>query len=139
MIASGLQSLLQRFFTDRLLKQLGASTHTVAAYRDTFRLLLRFASQRLKRQPSAIRIDDLDVALRGKFLNHLEANRGNQRKRVVDLSITHILSCLKPKDDVGETSQTAPHDNITGRRIAGASEIAAETCNLDDVSGELVV
>jgi site-specific recombinase XerD len=78
MIASGLQSLLQSFFTDRLLKQLGASPHTIAAYRDAFRLLLRFASERLKRQPSRIRIEDLDVALLGKFLNHLEVNRRNQ-------------------------------------------------------------
>jgi site-specific recombinase XerD len=78
MITSGLQSLLQRFFTDRLLKQLGASPHTIAAYRDTFRLLLRFASERLKRRPSEIRIEDLDVAMLGKFLNHLEVNRRNQ-------------------------------------------------------------
>jgi integrase/recombinase XerD len=78
MIFSGFQSLLQRFFTDRLLNQLGASPHTIAAYRDTFRLLLRFASERLKRRPSEIRIEDLDVALLGKFLNHLEVNRRNQ-------------------------------------------------------------
>ena len=32
-------ALLQRFFTDRLLGQLGASPHTVASYRDAFRLL----------------------------------------------------------------------------------------------------
>lgn len=78
MTTSGLQSLLQRFFTDRLLKQLGASPHTIAAYRDTFRLLLRFASERLKQRPSEIRSEDLDVALLGKFLNHLEVNRRNQ-------------------------------------------------------------
>src|SRR3984957_5147962 len=80
MITSGLQSLLQRFFTDRLLKQLGASPHTIAAYRDAFRLLLRFASERLKRQPSEIRIEDLDVSLLEKFLNHLETNRNNQAR-----------------------------------------------------------
>ena len=44
MSVSSLQSLIQRFFTDRLLKQLGASPYTVAAYRDAFRLLLQFAS-----------------------------------------------------------------------------------------------
>jgi integrase/recombinase XerD len=79
-ITSSFQSLLQRFFTDRLLDQLGASPHTISAYRDTFRLLLRFASERLKRQPSKIRIEDLDVALLGKFLNHLEVDRGNQSR-----------------------------------------------------------
>jgi len=80
MITPVLQSLLQRFFTDRLLKQLGASPHTIAAYRDAFRLLLRFASERLKRRPSEIRIEDLDVSLLEKFLHHLETNRGNQAR-----------------------------------------------------------
>jgi site-specific recombinase XerD len=92
MITSGLQSLLQRFFTDRLLKQLGASPHTIAAYRDAFRLLLRFASERLKRRPSEIRIEDLDVALLGKFLHHLEVNRGNQpRTRNNRLAALHAF------------------------------------------------
>jgi integrase/recombinase XerD len=49
---SSFQSLVQRFFTDRLLKQLGASSHTIAAYRDAFRLLLQFASECLRRAPS---------------------------------------------------------------------------------------
>jgi site-specific recombinase XerD len=92
MITPGLQSLLQRFFTDRLLKQLGASPHTIAAYRDAFRLLLRFASEGLKRRPSQIRIEDLDVALLGKFLNHLEVNRGNQpRTRNNRLAAIHAF------------------------------------------------
>ena len=41
--------LLQAFFTDRLMKQRRASPHTIAAYRDTFRLLLKFALERLKK------------------------------------------------------------------------------------------
>ena len=45
MIAASFQSLLQGFFTERLLRQRQASPHTIAGYRDTFRLLLRFASQ----------------------------------------------------------------------------------------------
>lgn len=49
MNAAGTASLLQRFFTDRLREQQGVSAHTVASYRDTFRLLLRFAAQQLKR------------------------------------------------------------------------------------------
>lgn len=72
-----LQSLVQLFFTDRLLKQLGVSPHTVAAYRDAFRLLLQFASERLRRPPSKLRIEDLDASFLGKFLDHLEEVRGN--------------------------------------------------------------
>ncbi len=74
---SSLQSLIQLFFTDRLLKQMGVSPHTVAAYRDAFRLLLQFASERLSRAPSMLRIEDLDASFLGRFLDHLEEIRGN--------------------------------------------------------------
>jgi integrase/recombinase XerD len=77
MSTSSFQSLLQRFFTERLLKQLGASPHTIAGYRDAFRLLLRFASERLRRAPSELRIEKLDAPFLGQFLEHLEAKRGN--------------------------------------------------------------
>jgi len=77
MTPSRLPELLQRFFTDRLCAQLGASRHTVASYRDTFRLLLVFAAARLGRPPSRIRLDELDVPLLGAFLDHLERDRGS--------------------------------------------------------------
>jgi integrase/recombinase XerD len=77
MSVSSFQSLLQRFFTDRLLKQLGARQYTVAAYRDAFRLLLQFASERLGPSPSKLLIEDLDVSFLGQFLEHLELDRGN--------------------------------------------------------------
>ena len=77
MSCSSFQSLVQLFFTDRLRKQLGASPYTIAAYRDAFRLLLRFASERLGRAPSQLRIEDLDAPFLGKFLEHLELARGN--------------------------------------------------------------
>ena len=70
-------ALLQRFFVDRLVGQLGASPHTIAGYRGTFRLLLRFASEHFRRAPSDLRMEDLDAAFLGKFLDHLERNRGN--------------------------------------------------------------
>ena len=47
MIAASFPSLLQGFFTERLLRQRQASSHTIAGYRDTFRLLLRFAADQL--------------------------------------------------------------------------------------------
>ncbi|NCC41683.1 MAG: integrase, partial [Gammaproteobacteria bacterium] len=62
MSATSLAALIQRFFTRRLQTELGASAHTVAAYRDTFRLLLAFASARLAREPSNLRLEDLDAA-----------------------------------------------------------------------------
>lgn len=77
MNSTSFSSLLQRFFTDRLLGQLGASSHTVASYRDTFRLLLQFAALRLKRAPSDLRLEDLDTSFLGDFLKHLELDRHN--------------------------------------------------------------
>jgi integrase/recombinase XerD len=80
MNVSTLATLLQRFFTDRLTAQLQASPNTIAGYRDTFRLLLRFASQRLNRTPTLLRIDDLDSGLVGDFLAHVEKVRHNSAR-----------------------------------------------------------
>ena len=73
-----LAPLLEAFFTDRLMRQRNASPHTIASYRDTFRLLLRFAQQRLKRPPSQLRLDDLDAPCIGAFLDGLQKGRGNR-------------------------------------------------------------
>ncbi len=69
--------LLQAFFTDRLMRQRRASPHTIASYRDTFRLLLRFAHRRIGKPPAKLAIPDLDAPLLGAFLDHLENERGN--------------------------------------------------------------
>src|SRR5271156_3181242 len=68
---------LQRFFSERLAMQLHASPNTVASYRDTFRLLLRYAADRLKREPTQLQIADLDADLIGGFLTFVETRRGN--------------------------------------------------------------
>ncbi len=74
---TALAPTLQAFFTERLTAQLGASPHTVAAYRDTFRLLLVFSTQRSGTKPSDLDLGDLDAGLIGEFLDHLEADRHN--------------------------------------------------------------
>ena len=81
---------LQAFFTDRLARQRNASGQTVAAYRDTWRLLLAFAAERTGRQPSKLGIADLDAPLIGSFLDHLERGRGNgARTRNARLAAIH--------------------------------------------------
>jgi integrase/recombinase XerD len=67
---------LQAFFTDRLVGQRQASPHTIAAYRDTLRLLLSFAAQRVGTEPSSLDLGQLDAPLIGAFLDHLESERG---------------------------------------------------------------
>ena len=71
---------VQRFFTERLTNQLAASTNTVASYRDTFRLLLTFATGRLGRQPTDLLITDIDADLVGRFLDFVETSRGNSAR-----------------------------------------------------------
>ena len=82
--------ILEAFFTDRLMRQRQASPHTIASYRDTFRLLLEFVFLRLKKAPSALSLDDLDAPLIGAFLDHLERERGvSARTRNVRLAAIH--------------------------------------------------
>jgi integrase/recombinase XerD len=92
MSVSNFQSLIQSFFTDRLITQLGLSSGTIAAYRDSFRLLLKFASDRFRRTPSKLLIEDLDVTFLVQFLEHLETDRGNcTRTRNNRLSAIHAF------------------------------------------------
>ena len=82
--------LLQSFFTDRLFRQRRASPHTIAAYRDSFRLLLRFANERLGKAPSDLALDDLTVPFIGDFLDSLETGRKNSaRTRNIRLAAIH--------------------------------------------------
>ena len=82
--------LLQAFFTDRLMRQQQVSPHTLASYRDTFRLLLAFAQQRLAKAPSTLVLEDLNAPFLGAFLNHLEEDRGNRaRSRNARLAAIH--------------------------------------------------
>jgi site-specific recombinase XerD len=74
---TSLAPLLQAFFSERLEKQRRASSHTIAAYRDTFRILLGFAQKRLGKAPSQLLLADLDASFVSDFLDHLEQERGN--------------------------------------------------------------
>jgi integrase/recombinase XerD len=82
--------LLESFFLDRLMRQRQASPHTLASYRDTFRLLLQYAQQQLHKAPSQVTIPDLDTVFLGRFLDHLEHDRANSaRSRNVRLAALH--------------------------------------------------
>jgi integrase/recombinase XerD len=75
-----LAALVQQFFTDRLRTQMEASPNTIAGYRDTFRLLLRFASERTGRAPTRLKIEDLNAEMVGDFLVHIESERRNSAR-----------------------------------------------------------
>jgi integrase/recombinase XerD len=72
-----LAPLLQAFFCERLARQRDASPNTIAAYRDSFRLLLAFVHQQTGKAPAKLALDDLDAARITAFLAHLENERGN--------------------------------------------------------------
>jgi integrase/recombinase XerD len=89
-MSAGFPSLLQAFFTDRLFRQRQASPHTIAGYRDSFRLLLQFAKERLGRAPSNLTLEDLNVSFIGSFLDDLETRRKNSaRTRNIRLAAIH--------------------------------------------------
>lgn len=83
--------LLESFFTQRLMSQKQVSPHTIASYRDTFRMLLDFAKEHLHKQPSCLALEDLDAPLITNFLEHLEKNRSNVA-RTRNLRLTAIRS-----------------------------------------------
>ena len=72
-----LAAVLQAFFLERLVAQRNASPQTVAAYRDSFRLLLQFAHQHVGKAPERLDLTDLDAPLVLAFLDHLERTRRN--------------------------------------------------------------
>jgi integrase/recombinase XerD len=89
---TALAPTLQAFFTDRLIRQRNASRHTIAAYRDTWRLLLSYTASQIGSAPSQLDLVDLDAPLIARFLDHLEHDRGNTiRTRNARLAAIHSL------------------------------------------------
>lgn len=99
---TALPPLLQGFFTERLIGQRDASPHTIAAYRDGFRLLLAFIHERNGTAPSKLLLEDLDATTISAFLAHLEQARGNSvRTRNARLTAIHSFfryAALKAPD-----------------------------------------
>lgn len=89
--ATMLAPLLENFFTQRLMKQRQASPHTIGSYRDTFRMLLQFAQQRLHQPPARLSFEAIDAPMIAAFLDDLEKSRGiTTRSR--NLRLTAIRS-----------------------------------------------
>ena len=90
MTTATLPALLQCFFTERLLAQRRASPHTIASYRDCFRLLLDFAATQLGKAPSDLMLENIDARFISRFLDYLQSERGNSaRTRNVRLAAIH--------------------------------------------------
>src|ERR1700746_3921045 len=89
---TALAPVLEAFFTRRLISEKSVSPHTIAAYRDTFRLLLSFAHEQTGKQPAALEFEDLDAPLIAAFLDPLDHQRGNSpRTRNARLAAIHSM------------------------------------------------
>jgi len=87
---SALAPLLQAYFTERLARQRDASPHTIASYRDSFRLLLTFLHEQTGTPPSKLQLEDLNPDRITAFLSYLENERGNSvRTRNARLTAIH--------------------------------------------------
>lgn len=101
---------LQAFFTDYLVRQRRASAHTVAAYRDTCKLLLTFAQASTGKPPSRLQLADIDASMVSSFLDHLEHQRGNSvRTCNARLAAVHSL--------FGFAALRHPEDSATIQRV----------------------
>jgi integrase/recombinase XerD len=124
---------LQAFFTDRLARQRRASGHTIAAYRDAFKLLLVFAQQQTGKPPSDVDIADLDAPLIGAFLDHLEHQRGNSvRTRNARLAAIHSLfryAALHHPEDAAVIQRVLaiPPKRFDRALICGARKVGSAT------------
>src|SRR5271156_2537694 len=87
---ASLASLLERFFTQRLMQQRQASPHTISSYRDSFRQFLKFIQQRLCKPPSRLTFEEIDAPLIVAFLDDLEKHKGiSVRSRNLRLTAIH--------------------------------------------------
>ena len=86
-----LAAMIERFFTERLMRQKRVSPHTIASYRDTFCQLLKFAQKRLHKPPSSLDLRDLDAPFISAFLDELESRR-SVSVRTRNLRLTAIRS-----------------------------------------------
>ena len=126
-----LAPLLQAYFSERLIAQRNASPNTIASHRDTFRLLLQFGQKSLKKAPTDLAITDLDAPFIGRFLDHVEKDRGNTpQTRNVRLaaihSFFHYLALQEPGVGAlaqrvlaipGKRHKTKPVDFLTRAEI----------------------
>jgi site-specific recombinase XerD len=104
-ISPSFASLVQEFFTDYMTRQRALSPQTVASYRDSFVLLLRFAEQTLGKPACAVELSDLEPKFIARFLDHLEHDRGNSpRSRNIRLAALRSFLKFAARRDIANLS-----------------------------------
>ena len=112
-------ALLQGFFTQRLMQQRQASPHTIASYRDTFRMLLQYAEKHLRRAPSTLVLEDIDAPLVAAFLDDIEKVRDvTPRTRNLRLTAIHSFFRYAAFEDPARAAQIQRVLSIPPKRFA---------------------
>lgn len=105
---TALAPVMQGYFTQHL-AQRRASPHTIAAYRDCFKLLLRFTQARTGKTPAALGLAELDAELVGAFLDHLEHERNNsiqtRNYRLIAIHSLFAYAALRCPDHAEQISR----------------------------------
>ena len=98
-------TLVQEFFTDYMVQQRALSPCTVASYRDTFVLLLRFAETQLGKLPVSVQLTDINAKFLAAFLDHLEGERHNSaRSRNIRLAAVRSFLKFATRRDIANLS-----------------------------------
>jgi hypothetical protein len=131
MKSGNLASFLHGFFTDRLMHQRRASLHTIASYRDTFRLLLGHAQQQLKKAPAELAIEDLDAPFISAFpeCEHIQGDMRSLRLgRSFDAVLVHdAVMYMTSEDDLLAAARTAFEHTRPGGAAVFAPDCVRET------------
>lgn len=132
MKAPSFPALLEKFFIDRLMGQRQASPHTISSYRDTFRLLLRFAKGRLGKQPSRLNFPEIDAPLIVSFLADLETTRKiSARSRNLRLTAIRSFFQYAAYEEPAHAAQIQRVLAIPGKRYAKAVVAFLERAEID--------
>jgi site-specific recombinase XerD len=126
---SDLSPILQGFFTVKLMQQKKASPHTIASYRDTWRLLLTYAQQATRTAPSKMRIAQPGHMLITGFLQYLETGRGNSAS-----TRSNRLAAIHSMFRYAELH--APDDADVIRRVLAIQGARAATTDVDWLTGD---
>jgi site-specific recombinase XerD len=137
--AADFSPLCQSFFSKRLITQRKASPHTIAAYAQTFRLLMTYAQKRLRTPPSMLSLGQLDAAFIAEFLDSLESTRSNSARsrnaRLASLrSFYHYAALEAPQHaSVIQRVLAIPYKRLTRRLVnyLTRSEVEAVLASVD--------
>ena len=131
---TALAPVMQAFFTDRLMTQRAATPHTIASYRDTFRLLLGYVHEQTGKQPAQLQLADLDAVTVGAFLTHLETSRGNsaatRNNRLAAIHSLFRYAALRAPDQMDTISRVLA---IQSKRTATTTVSYLTPAELDAV------